>query len=131
MSNYPYLMVENNKQLKYLVISAMSGVLTRHNGIMGIVSVQCSSNPTSLQYLRRLTLPVERCFLNLSFPAISMILYNSGTPFISLMTPSLSSCFIISHFQTKNVQLRMEEIFEGESTEREETTVSFKTLLDP
>lgn len=123
---------ELNKQLKHLVIRAMSGVLTRHNGIVRRVFAQCSSNPTSLQYLTRFTLPLERYLLSFSFPAISVILYNSGTPFISLMTPSLSSCCIISsHFQNKNVPLRMEEISEGESIAREETTQFLSRLSLP
>ena len=47
-------MVENNKQLKYHVISAISEVLSRNNGIMRGESYLVFK-PTSLQCLRRLT----------------------------------------------------------------------------
>lgn len=120
-------MVENNKQLKYHAISVMSKVVTRHDGIVeeSLCLVFKQSNFPAGFEINPTLLPFKS-LLPFNFHDIIQL----RTP-STLMIPSLLVASSPPTSETKkNVPLQI-EIFEGESVEREETTVPLKNLLDP
>lgn len=78
-------MVENNKQLKYHVISAISGVLSRNNGIMRGESYLVFKQSNFSAVFEEVDQHTLTSFL---------MLYNAETSSTSLIIPCLTSCCI-------------------------------------
>lgn len=104
ISNYPFLTVENNKPPKILV-SAMSGILTKQWNCCSKSLRLCSTNPTSLLWLRRVmpTGPPFKpflCLLDTIQPRHWF--YFSDYSFSDLLICGIISSYFLKNCSTKN-----------------------------